>query len=140
MSYKQWVDISIKPINFDMTIKNVTLHWGKFHAQSNKDIEIPLSRLEGKIIHANTIYDICSCGRDGASTGTQGSISLFDGKKWIAEYIWNNPWWPSASESLLVCDVSLDYFYRSQLYGIGEYERPIGSVIIDVIKHQDQKT
>lgn len=135
MSYKQWISISIMPINFNIKVKNVTLLQGKFHVEENRNAELQPSEIESKTINAKEHYEIFSCGRDCSPSGTEGSISLFDGNKLIAQSFWNNPWWPSASESLLLCNIKSDYFFRAQLYGTGEYERPLGSVIIDALKY-----
>uniref|UniRef100_A0A3B0M240 Uncharacterized protein n=1 Tax=Arsenophonus endosymbiont of Trialeurodes vaporariorum TaxID=235567 RepID=A0A3B0M240_9GAMM len=136
MSYNQWVNISICPINFPLTIKNVNIIWGKFHKEGDKDIEISPSNIKGKVIPENTQYSICACGRDNSTSGTQGMIALFDKDLRIAEYRWNDPWLSGKSESLLICDAMLSYFFRFQLYGIYEYQRPVGSVIIDVFKKE----
>jgi len=92
MAYAQWVSITIAPTGCDVTIKNVQQNWGKFYLCGNKDHELPISDIEGHKIPSGQEYTICSCGRESAASGTEGSFDLYDGNTQIGNYYWDCPW------------------------------------------------
>ena len=109
MAYAQWVEINIKPINFNTTIKNVRADWGKFYSGS-KDNEIDVSKINNHQISENDSYTISSCGRSDSASGTEGKFDLYDGNTHIGEYYWDCPWgsktnisnWNPSSEDYIV--------------------------------------
>ncbi|PHM65759.1 hypothetical protein Xsto_01704 [Xenorhabdus stockiae] len=88
----QWVDIEIFAENMNVTVKGVSLKWGKFHKPGNKGSEVKISDIEGHVIPAGTSYRICSSGRANASSGTEGEFKLYDGDIELAKYYWDCPW------------------------------------------------
>jgi hypothetical protein len=107
MAYAQWVSITIKPLNSDITVKNPVHEWGKFFAGS-KDNEVSSESINGTIIEAGNSYTINACGRSDSASGTEGSIDLYDGKVHVGNYYWSCPWssvysnkstWSSASNN-----------------------------------------
>lgn len=99
MAYAQWVTITIYALNFDVTLKNVGHSWGKFYdsnqvggAGGNKDNEYQPSAIEGHVIKAGNSFSINACGREDASSGTEGSIELYDGNTQVGTYSWDCPW------------------------------------------------
>ena len=92
MAYAQWLSVTICPKNFQTTVKNVALSWGKFYSNGDKDKEVPTSDIEGKTIDAKGSFAIYSCGRSDASSGTEGSFDLFDGDTKVGTYTWDCPW------------------------------------------------
>ncbi len=91
MAYAQWVEITIKPMNCTVTIKNIIHEWGKFYIGS-KDNEIAPDKIEGTVIQAGNIYTFGACGRENASSGTEGSFDLYDGATNVGNYYWDCPW------------------------------------------------
>ncbi|KAF9525573.1 Aegerolysin aa-Pri1 [Crepidotus variabilis] len=80
-AYAQWV--SINNFNYSTTappivIKNVSVKWGKFYQEGNKDKEIPVSAIQNKVIYGGESFKIYACGRENASSGTESSYELFD--------------------------------------------------------------
>lgn len=92
MAYAQWVSITIYPSNFQATIKNVALSWGKFYRNGDKNDEVPVSEIEGTKVDADGSYEIYSCGRSDAASGTEGSFDLYDGDTKVGTYSWDCPW------------------------------------------------
>jgi hypothetical protein len=99
MAYAQWVTITIYASNYDVTLKNVAHSWGKFYdadqigtAGGNKDKEYEPSDIEGKVIKSGNSFSINACGREDASSGTEGSFELYDGTTQVGTYSWDCPW------------------------------------------------
>ncbi|MFA8301323.1 MAG: aegerolysin family protein [Hyphomicrobiales bacterium] len=92
MAYAQWVEINISPLNFEMTVKNVKLDWGKFYEKGNKDKEINKSEIEGMTVDKGQKKVICACGRSDSPSGTEGSFELYNGDELIGKYYWDCPW------------------------------------------------
>jgi hypothetical protein len=116
-AYAQWVVINItnsssKPV----VVKNVHLSWGKFHKDGkspassarvmvpsrhldhnacidNKDAEIPAKDIENTKILPGDTFRINSCGREDASSGTEGDFDLYeDGGPKVRHFYWDCPW------------------------------------------------
>lgn len=107
MAYAQWVTIKISPNNFDVTIKDMNLDWGKCYdnkqfgvAGGSKDNEIDPDEYNGVVVKAGTTFAINSCGRESASSGTQGSFSLYDGDTKVGSYKWDCPWGSKTNTSV----------------------------------------
>ncbi|ESK85553.1 pleurotolysin a [Moniliophthora roreri MCA 2997] len=78
-AYAQWVVIVLRNVgNSAMKVKNVSLNWGKFHADGDKDKEIGKNQIEGKVIGPDEKLQIDSCGRLDASSRTEGPFDLID--------------------------------------------------------------
>ena len=92
-AYAQWVQISITPKGFDLVIKNVEQLWGKFYS-GTKDNEVNIGNIEGHKVLSGETYIISSCGRENASSGTEGSFDIYDSKndKKVGNYYWSCPW------------------------------------------------
>lgn len=91
MAYAQWVQIRISSANSNVTIKNAVHEWGKFYT-GNKDNEVSPDKIDGVTIHSGDAYTISACGRENASSGTEGSFDLYDGSTHIGSYSWDCPW------------------------------------------------
>src|SRR5882724_7685031 len=92
MAYAQWAVFTITTVGATMTVKSVTLNWGKFYKNGNKDDEVPISDIEGHQIAPGVSYVISTCGRSDASSGTEGSFDLYDGATKVGNYYWDCPW------------------------------------------------
>ncbi|KAK7052820.1 Aegerolysin Aa-Pri1 [Paramarasmius palmivorus] len=96
MAYAQYIIIILHNVgNGPMKVKNVSLSWGKFHADGNKDKEISKDEIEGKVIGPDEKFQINSSGRSDASSGTEGSFDLVDvndNNKTIRHFYWDCPW------------------------------------------------
>ncbi|KAF9526819.1 aegerolysin type hemolysin [Crepidotus variabilis] len=95
-AYAQWVTIdngNNSPGTATLVIRKVSLSWGKFYEGGNKDREIHISSLEGKEIPAGGSFKIYSCGRENASSGTEGSYNLVEknGGRLVRRVYWNCP-------------------------------------------------
>ncbi|EEB93043.1 hypothetical protein MPER_08358, partial [Moniliophthora perniciosa FA553] len=96
MAYAQWVVIVLHNVgNSPMKVKNISVSWGKFHADNDKDKEIGADAYEGKVIEPDEKLQINSCGRSDSASGTEGSFDLVDvndGNKAIRHFYWSCPW------------------------------------------------
>lgn len=102
MAYAQWAMFDINVKGFKVIIKNAKLKWGKFHELGNKDKEVKIDEINGKVLDYNTTDKeriISTCGRSDAASGTEGTfeIYLYDEitKKEVtklSEVTWDCPW------------------------------------------------
>ncbi|KAF8726099.1 hypothetical protein AX14_008081 [Amanita brunnescens Koide BX004] len=94
MAYAQWVVINIvnssaRPV----VIKNVRIHWGKFYKEGDKNIEVSVHAIENTRILPGQEFRISSCGRENATSGTEGEFDIFeDGSDKIRHFYWDCPW------------------------------------------------
>jgi hypothetical protein len=59
----------------------------------NKDAEIPKSDIENHKINPGDEFQINSCGRSDASSGTEGDFDIYeDGGTKVRHFYWNCPW------------------------------------------------
>ncbi|MBI0551571.1 aegerolysin family protein [Pectobacterium parmentieri] len=119
-AYAQWVEIDIFAENMDVIIKKVNLKWGKFYEQGNKDKEIKPDEINGYVIKSGKSYKIYSCGRENASSGTEGSISLYHENELLGKYYWDCPWGNKTNKDNL-SDVTKDPQYEISKEG-GNYQ------------------
>ncbi|MEW6255615.1 MAG: aegerolysin family protein [Pseudomonadota bacterium] len=130
MAYAQWVEITIKPISCSVQIKNIVHQWGKFYIGS-KDNEVAPESLEGKAIESGSSFTFGACGRENASSGTEGSFDLYDGKTNVGNYYWDCPWgsktntstWTPGSDS-----------YICQATGANLNSGALGNVTLKAVK------
>lgn len=92
MAYAQWIEIKVVSENMTLEVKNASLSWGKFYKYGDKDDEISSGDINKLKISSGTSIWICSCGRSGASSGTEGSFDLYDEDKKIGKFNWECPW------------------------------------------------
>jgi hypothetical protein len=77
MGYNQWVSFIISNCtNNTITIKNATLVYGKWHRDSNKDVE--LEDINRTVICPGERIRINCCGRFATITGCEGSFDLVE--------------------------------------------------------------
>jgi hypothetical protein len=91
MSYAQWMTLSVLPTGCDVTLKNFQHSWGKFYINDKDDEKSPGS-LNGSLAQDGGDFTFGACGREDASSGTTGSVDLFDGHIIIGTYNWDCPW------------------------------------------------
>lgn len=130
-AYAQWIEITVFVVNGDFEIKGAHLDWGKFHEPGNKNKEIYASQINGTIIKDEDSYTIASCGRENASSGTEGRFSLYDGDTEVFEYYWDCPWSGSNSDRL---DVKDKEKYAVNKKGGGSTSGASGNIFITVVK------
>jgi len=139
MAYSQWVTISIHAINYDVTLKNVAHSWGKFYdskqignAGGNKDNEYEPSAIEGKVIKIGTIFSINACGRENASSGTEGTLELYDGNIQVGTYSWGCPW-SGSNSSVWSPSIHFNDYMTSQT-GANLHDGALGVVDVRTMK------
>ena len=113
MAYAQWVSYTITCQNFDAQIKNAKLEWGKFYQWDDKDDEISASEINKIELNQGTYYNnvISSCGRENATSGTEGSFDMYNGDTRVATFYWDCPW-GSKTNYWEVKNLNEDYYYR----------------------------
>ncbi|KAI9931185.1 hypothetical protein ASPWEDRAFT_166867 [Aspergillus wentii DTO 134E9] len=94
MGYDQWVTITLynNMQSSTLSIRNAKTSWGKFHKNKNKDAEISLQDINQITLEPGHSVIINACGRANASSGTSGSIELYDGSVKIGKIYWTCPW------------------------------------------------
>ncbi|KAF3403872.1 Asp-hemolysin [Penicillium rolfsii] len=66
--------------------------WGKFYKDGSKDDDVAAAEINRITVAPNSSVNINLCGHSHSSTGTNGSIELWDGETKIAKIYWNCPW------------------------------------------------
>ncbi|KAM0227517.1 hypothetical protein ACHAP5_012168 [Fusarium lateritium] len=133
MAYAQWVYILIqsKIASGEISIKNVNLNWGKFFNYNNKDDEISTDEIKKITIGSNKSAGIASCGRSDASSGTEGSLDLYDGDVKICHIYWSCPW--GSKTNTFTVD-AVDDNYIVQQTGANLDSGALGNVTVKVAK------
>lgn len=137
MAYAQWGTFTITPKGdiAKLTVKNVSLAWGKFYKDGNKDDEVATSTIENHKIDVRTSYTISSCGRSDASSGTEGSFDLYDGDTKVGHYYWDCPWGSKQNHSTWTPqDSSPTSPYVTQVTGGNLDSGALGNVYINCVK------
>ena len=111
MAYAEWIAVKVvvsKSIG-TVGIRNATLQWGKFYRYTNKDDEIPTEEVSSMNVQAGSPQWIASCGRENASSGTQGSFDCYDGNTKMGTFSWDDPWKSGATNTWSFTPASADY-------------------------------
>ncbi|CAM7648145.1 aegerolysin family protein [Klebsiella quasipneumoniae] len=130
-AYAQWVEMQVFSENMDIEIKNASLSYGKFHSPGNKDNELSEAEINSIVIKSGTSYKIASCGRENASSGTEGKFDIYSNNKWLATYKWDCPWSGANSHSLSVLN---DKNYQIDMEGGNIHDGALGNIRIVCIK------
>lgn len=135
MAYAQWVTITLNPIKFNLTIKNVSLKWGKFYKTNDKDIEISKDEIENVLVKSKAGFTINSCGRSDAASGTEGSFDIYDGDTLIGNYYWDCPWGQKGNiSSWTSADTSCSSNYITEVSGGNVCSGALGNITIKCVK------
>ncbi|WP_055324369.1 aegerolysin family protein [Pseudomonas aeruginosa] len=111
MAYAEWIAVKVvvsKSIG-TVGIRNATLQWGKFYRYTNKDDEISTEEVSSMNVQAGSPQWIASCGRENASSGTQGSFDCYDGNTKMGTFRWDDPWKSGATNTWGFTPASADY-------------------------------
>ncbi|ADB42080.1 aegerolysin family protein [Spirosoma linguale] len=133
MAYSEWVEIRIYSENMEIKIKNIKLNWGKFYEGPNQDIEITAPVLSDAVIKSGEKYTVWSCGRDGASSGTEGSFELYDGDTQVARFGWICPW-SGANSCSLIPGEQENKLYKTARQWSGLTSGPLGTITLSCVK------
>lgn len=132
MAYAQWINVVVEPINFQASIKNAHLAWGKFYQEGNKDKEISSDEINKITIASDGVGKIYSCGRSDSASGTEGSFDVFDGDTHVGTFYWNCPW-GSKSNTFFWTSMS-NRNYITQVEGGNPDSGAIGRVELTIYK------
>ncbi|KAH7905359.1 Aegerolysin family protein [Hygrophoropsis aurantiaca] len=93
-AYAQWVVLTVTNSFKDrpIMIQNASLSWGKFYQNGNKDAELSPNTIDQIVIPPGSQHSVSSCGRSDASSGTEGTIDLYDDTVKVCTLYWNCPW------------------------------------------------
>jgi len=99
MGYAEFIELDVfnKSTSHTFTIQGASLTWGKFYQYPNKDAEISASQVDNTELKPGARTWVCSCGRDNASSGTEGSIEIWDGITKVGSIAWYDAWAPGAT-------------------------------------------
>lgn len=131
MSYAQWIGSEVHPINFQISIKNAKLAWGKFYQEGNKDKELSSDEINKITIASGSVGKIYSCGRSDSASGTEGSFDVYDGGTHVGTFYWNCPW-GSKSNTFFWTGMTREYI--AQVSGGNTDSGAIGHVEIKLVK------
>lgn len=134
MAYSQWIDVKIVSENMTMNVKEAKLDWGKFYKQGDKDKEISTADINKIAVESGKDARICSCGRSGSATGTEGSFELYDGEIKIGKFYWDCPWWKKDNSFSWTQEESTKSSYSTNMEGGNTDSGAIGNVTITCIK------
>lgn len=134
MAYAQWVTITIDAIDVTLSVKHATYQWGKFYQIPNKDDEVSIETINEMVIPAGGSNVIAACGRENASSGTEGSFELYDGDTLIGEYYWDCPWGSKTNTSLWKPNDTVLEQYVTQVTGANLDSGALGNLTIKCVK------
>lgn len=94
MTQDQWVVITVEAGNTPLKIGEAQHPWGKFHNVNNKAEEYAPGVINEIRIPQMESAKIAACGRQGASSGTEGSFNIYDADNdhLIGTYYWCCPY------------------------------------------------
>jgi hypothetical protein len=104
---------------------------GKFYKWDNKDDEISASEVDKQVATRRRDADVAACGRSDASSGTEGTLDLYDSDDKVCHIYWNCPWGSKTNEFK---GSDLDNAYVVQQTGANLDGGAIGTVTIKVVK------
>jgi hypothetical protein len=134
MAYSQWIEVKIVSENMTLHVKNASLSWGKFYEAGDKDKEISTDDINKITVESGKTAFICSCGRSGSSTGTEGSFELYDGETKIGKFDWDCPYNKKTNSFNWNADKDNEKFYFTNREGGNKDSGAIGNVTITCIK------
>ncbi|KAH7889195.1 Asp-hemolysin [Phlebopus sp. FC_14] len=90
----QWVKVTIKNwvTSSSIKVQDAQLDWGKFYNGDDKSDELKASEINSIVIAPSQSRTVSASGRANASSGTEGSFSLYEGSTKICKVYWNCPW------------------------------------------------
>lgn len=102
MGYAEYVQFQVNNASKHkiLTVKNSGLDWGKWYSYPNKDNEV--GSPNDQTIQSGGTLSIASCGRENASSGTQGHFDLYDGDSRILTVNWDDPWANGATNTMTI--------------------------------------
>lgn len=114
---------------------------GKFYSNGNKDEEIQPSQIEGTTVTQDQTYTIYACGRENASSGTEGSFDIYDGNTKVGTYTWDCPWGSKTNSSDFSPSGSEPPYnrYMTEQYGANLDSGALGNVSLETLKKRRQQ-
>ncbi|KAL8692071.1 MAG: hypothetical protein Q9218_002830 [Villophora microphyllina] len=130
MGYGQWVEIKIaNKTDRTLTLKNLRLHWGKLYEYPDKGKEANSNTVNDKTIKPHGSFSFASCGRENASSGTEGEVYVYDGGDEAFKIYWDCPYWGSNRFETLY--VKEGWFPSNTKWSPGEQ---LGTITVTVFK------
>ncbi|MFH7015703.1 aegerolysin family protein [Flavobacterium sp. FlaQc-47] len=134
MAYSQWIEVKIVSENMTLSVKNASLSWGKFYEAGDKDKEISTDDINKITVASGKTALICSCGRSGSATGTEGSFDLYNGDTKIGKFYWDCPFNKKTNSFNWTIEKDIEKHYNTDREGGNKDSGAIGNVIITCIK------
>ncbi|KAJ5643562.1 Aegerolysin family protein [Penicillium longicatenatum] len=133
MVYSQWVVVEVynKFRHSDITIKEATIDYGKYHENGNKDNNLEPEDINGIVIKPGKVGYVSACGKAEIHYGTDGTFALFDGSTKICKLFFDVPYHKSTND-FQVKDRNDDY-----AVSVSEWNREggaLGNVRVNVGK------
>ncbi|KAK3361543.1 pleurotolysin A [Lasiosphaeria ovina] len=99
MAYSQWIYMIINNLSKsgDLKFKNLSTKWGKLYQWDNKDQELSSADVTKQVAGPLGKIEIASCGRSGASSGTEGNYDIYNGDTRVCHIYWDCPWGKKAN-------------------------------------------
>ena len=134
MAYSQWIVVKIASENMTLKVQKAQLDWGKFYKKDDKDDEISTENINKITIASGKTDYVCSCGRSGSATGTEGSFQLYDGDTKIGEFSWDCPYWSKTNSFKWTQEEATKKTYSTNMEGGNKDSGAIGNVSITCVK------
>ena len=134
MARGQWIKVSVKPSKLNVNIQNANLSWGQFHKENDKYAQISTDEINKIKVSDGQSASISSCGKPDSSSGTEGSLDIYDAAtaKKIGTFSWNCPW--GARENSFGWSYSDSPNYMVEVAEGNKGSGAIGEVTISVVK------
>lgn len=104
---------------------------GKFYKWDNKDNEISAADVDKQVATRGHDADVASCGRSDASSGTEGTLDLYDDDVKVCHIYWSCPWGSKTNEFQIT---DIDNAYVVQQTGANLDGGALGTVTVKVAR------
>ncbi|KAF8460749.1 aegerolysin type hemolysin, partial [Kalaharituber pfeilii] len=95
-AYSQWIALRIRNRSAQSVfITGINLEWGKLYDGDDMDNEVNPGTIIGREIRPKKSTIIYSCGRENASSGTEGTVTVSErrnGANRVVAIYWDCPW------------------------------------------------
>ena len=93
MAYGQWIQVILENTSKKaLSTSDTDIRWGKFYDAPDKDKEVATEDVNHQPIPSKESFQFAACGRENASSGTDGQMDIMDCDKRIFQLYWNCPW------------------------------------------------
>ena len=93
MGHSDFIQITLENKSLEtLKTENVYAHWGKFYAFPDKHAEVDIGTVANQTFGPKKSFKFASCGRENASSGTEGQLDVMHGTERLFQLYWCCPY------------------------------------------------